>query len=482
MASNLDPPAPPPRVLPALARVALLAVAIAIGVVAAAVLVLEMPWGVRAVASWALGTFNPWPGTRVEVRDAAGGFLGGLELRGVRLSTGRGEALASLDTLRVEYRALEAIASGHRLRRATIAGLTIDLTHWPALPSSGPPSRPPSTGTLLLVDALELRRGALEWWMPPRGRDSLWWGREVALRARSVRVAGGRVTGRVETLAADFGPREAPAQRFALAASGDLRRDALRDLHLRIDGDSTHVFATGTCGAPDSVRPFAGTDLAVGFAPLAARDVRRYFPSSVDPGDVTVDARLRGDGSLLIAHVEARGTRGARLDLDARATPTFSGPVVLWARGESHAIDWGAWTALVLFSAFRRGPARPRARSRRRIFRRGARWLAGGRSSPRTRARIGALRSGTRRPPRRSSVGRVGSAGERRRAAVRGSADLGARAGAHDPRAHRWRRPSTGRRARARRGNVELRGEAARPLVRRLGGHGGARAPPRVRA
>ena len=149
-----------------------------------------------------------------------------------------------------------------------------------------------------------------------------------------MRVAGGRVTGRVETLAADFGPREAPAQRFALAASGDLRRDALRDLHLRIDGDSTHVFATGTCGAPDSVRPFAGTDLAVGFAPLAARDVRRYFPSSVDPGDVTVDARLRGDGSLLIAHVEARGTRGARLDLDARATPTFSGPVVLWARGE----------------------------------------------------------------------------------------------------------------------------------------------------
>src|SRR5262245_59275364 len=344
MASNLDPPATPPRALSVLARVAVIAVAIVIGVVTAAVIALETPWGVRSVASLALGIFNPWPGTHAEVRGAAGGFLDGLELRGVRLSSARGQTFASLDTLRVEYRLHEVIASGHRLRRATVAGLTIDFTDWPALAPSRPSSRPKSTAAVLLVDALTLRRGAVDWQMPPRGRDSLWWGREVMLQIRGFRVAGGLVLGRVATLEASFGPREAPAQRFGLAASGDLGRDALRDLHLSIDGDSTHVFAAGTCGAPDSLHRFAGTDLAVGFGPLAARDVRRYFPSAVDPGDVTLDARLRRDGALLIAHVAASGTRAARLDLDARVTPTTSGPVVLWARGQSHAIDWGAWT------------------------------------------------------------------------------------------------------------------------------------------
>src|SRR5262249_17430066 len=154
-----------PRALGLLARLALLAAGILLGIVAVVVVALETPWGVRTVAGFVLGLVDPWPDARFEVRGAAAGFLGGLELHGVRLVSTRGEAIGTVDTVRVEYQMLQVLKPGHRLQRGRVAGLTLDATRWPSTrPSTGPPG-PRSATPVIIVDGLEVRRGVVRWRM-----------------------------------------------------------------------------------------------------------------------------------------------------------------------------------------------------------------------------------------------------------------------------------------------------------------------------
>jgi hypothetical protein len=224
----------------------------------------------------------------------------------------------------------------------------LDATQWPVRVSQRTsPAQPSKAG--LVVDRLELRRGSCELRTPPLGRDSAWFVHQVTIYASDIRLGSARstgaslLTGRLDTLAAQFGPRAAPAQVFTLNARADVRADALKNLFVRIDGDSSHGTIEGEMGLAGRDSTPSGAGLRLAFAPLAARDLRRFVPSLPQAQDVRLDLLLGRDGQALIVRAHADAGAHGRFDLEARGLRSSSGPMALRAGAATTAIDLGMW-------------------------------------------------------------------------------------------------------------------------------------------
>jgi hypothetical protein len=300
---------------------------------------LETPWGVRIAAVTALRIVDPWPGTKVHVGSARGGFLTGIELHDAVLMHRDGTARVRVDTLRLVYRLNEILARPLVLREAHIAGLTIVARD---LPPPGP-NEPNSVPFEARFRRVELTRGALSYPLPGV-RDSSLELRDVDLRADSIRV------GRIQTLTLDTlnaavvwpggtGAGEAPL-RVRVGARGALEAERVDFTTLALETPASRIVLRGVAPLPRAGAAWTdGYDLRLDAEPVGQGDVERVVPALRKMSNLALAGTARGDSTTLDVKLTARTRAGGTVELAARITPPGRGAAGLAAHGRVSRID-----------------------------------------------------------------------------------------------------------------------------------------------
>ncbi|HEY6865734.1 MAG TPA: hypothetical protein VI792_00660, partial [Candidatus Eisenbacteria bacterium] len=304
-------------------------------------LLLETPWGVRTALQAVFALARPLPGATLEIAGARGGFLTGIELRGVRLTSPRPRIEARADTLRLTYRPAELLRRPLRVGSLLLAGPTVSVAVVPRTPPRPRSGRAPF---VIDVDQITVRRGDVDAWIGPLVRDARWRATDLALALRDLRWRGLRTTLALDTLGTGLAVPGGPERVLRLSARGVAESDGLHDVRLRVDGERSRLSGRGTLILPwPPGRSLDGTDFALEVDPFAAADLRPFLPGRGDPGDVSLDLRVRGDGSALSARSVLRSTRAGGLALDGRAVPDSGGPRAARVSVRATALDLGAW-------------------------------------------------------------------------------------------------------------------------------------------
>lgn len=304
--------------------------------------VLQTTWGSTKAARWIAGWANPFEDAVIQIGEAEGTWVGGLELRDVRLmrptppDSGSTEhaPIARLDTLRVRYRLWPLLRQHVHLREVTATGPSIALqqradSSWslPTLPPSEPDTAAAPSAWTVQADRIAVRRGTLtaEFFAPDR--DSTLRVPDFGVRAHDLRTAP-QLEGRLDTL---YVRAQSPgsAVPLELRSQASLTDGRFRLGTLALDAPNSRVRSRGTLQLPDTPSDsLSDVDFTLQAAPLDFADLAPITPAlGLNPEAVLqLEARAEGSGRRL--HVTAEGdlSTGGTFTLDALATPTATAP------------------------------------------------------------------------------------------------------------------------------------------------------------
>jgi TamB, inner membrane protein subunit of TAM complex len=327
--------APPSRGRVIRRLVALLLVACAV-LALAAVVMIETPFGVRAVATLALRIVRPFPGFTAEVGGARGGALTGLELHGIRFRNARGAVVIAVDTLRLEYRIPELLGRPFTMRGITASGLFVDA---PALPRGKPSGKPPFEARL---GRLAVARASLRIAMPGAPADSVLELRDLFARVHEVHT-GRDPTLVLDTLGVSARIPGVPAVGGApIAARFDARAELLPGLtriaSLRFRSEASDVRITGAVPThPES--SLAGLDLTLEGSSIGGRDLARGVPQITSTAGLALLGHTRSDGARTTFDLTARAPDGGSAAIEGVFDTPRGGPLAARAGARIRSFD-----------------------------------------------------------------------------------------------------------------------------------------------
>lgn len=354
MIPSSDPSGPPAR--PAKLRVlrrVLIALAAIVALPLALAALLQTPWGVRLATQVTLDVMRPARNMRMVVTGARGGFLTGIELHDITLTSPDGSVRVRFDTLRVTYRPLELMRHPVRMRAVSLDGLAIyarvtedSLRAWLR------PRTSKSPPLAIDCDRITLKRGSLDVAMVARtaAADSSlpsWRAARVDAWLHDLRLRGAESTLALDSLLANWTAADSAGTSGTLAARARLEPGRIRDLELRIDDAQSHLALDGSFaipGASDSTS--ADTDLRLRLSPLAGADLRRLFPKLSRAPDVTMDAGVTGAMRSLSFRAAVRAGSGGRLDADGRAVVSWTSRSSILVHARASGLDAAEWSDL----------------------------------------------------------------------------------------------------------------------------------------
>jgi translocation and assembly module TamB len=305
-------------------------------IVVALVALLQLP-PVATLAVRKLLTLAPLnPGNRLEVDRVSGNFLRDLTLEGLRLRQD-GRELAHIDRLTVGYRMPRLRPPGSRLDRLEIAGGSIATrrqgARWDLVDVMRKASDTTGGGGFA-IDRLLVRDLAVAAELAP---DTVAHARVQELAARDLRL------GDTTLLAIDrlqFAVRPPESGRWlAITTRGDVTGETLTFDPVTLSSEESTV--TGRVVLPRSFRDprlVSRLDIRLAARPLALTDVAALAPSVPPRGRLVFDARARGEGDLITAHLAATLDR-ARLTLDGHTRLDRGRPAGYRLQGRVNRLD-----------------------------------------------------------------------------------------------------------------------------------------------
>jgi translocation and assembly module TamB len=294
---------------------------------------------------------SPWPDATLSASNANLDGLGRIRLTGVRLVGDGGEALGSIDTLRLRVRPIALMRGDVILPEVHIRGAEIIMrqqpdTTWDLLsPFTGTDTVPQqrSESGLIRIDEATVERSRVEVRFQA-AQDSVLRIEDITLRLEEF-SSGDSLRAFVDTLDLRILPptRDSPAHLSARArlADGRLAVDGLR-----LVSDSSDVRARGTLLLPGGgIDEVSEVDFTMSARPLDFRDIGSLVPGFDAPGSLRLEARIGGTASALRIDAEARSNDGATLRVAGTLTPRTEGPVSYVLEGEIRNLDPSLWGA-----------------------------------------------------------------------------------------------------------------------------------------
>ena len=341
------------RVLRGVGRGVLIVVAVALGLVLLAALLLQTEFGRKKVENIAVDQIQHLlsDSATVSVQRIGGNFLTGARLIGLEI-VDRGETAITLDTVEVDYTLATLLEKRLSIEDLYIAGLTVEARQaedstWNIVriftPADASDTTATSSGFVIAIDAVDLVRARADVRFYSPRRDSV-----LSVDGLNARIldftTGGPdgLEGTLDTLwatAVPPAPATGEASPVRLAGAGAFTAAQTRIDALLANSADSDVRASGVLDYGDAERPLT-FDLDVQASPLAFSDVRAFAPVEVYG---TVDLRMQAQGTPedIIARVDAEFREGGALDLNGVFSAGTDGPVRYAAEGTVRDLDPG---------------------------------------------------------------------------------------------------------------------------------------------
>jgi autotransporter translocation and assembly factor TamB len=309
-------------------------------IVVALVGLLQLPPVATLVVRKALTLAPLNPGNRLEVGRVSGNFLHGLTLENVRLrrsDSGGSRELARIDRLRVAYSLPGLRPPETRLDEIEIAGGSIaahrEGDRWD-LAEVMRKSSDTTGGGGFAIGRLEVRDIGVAAELSP---DSVAHARIQELAAHDLRL-GDTALASIDRL--QFAVQPPGSDRWLAASTrGRLTADELRFDPVRLSSEGSEV--TGHVVLPRNfrdARQIGRLDVRLTARPLAMADLAALNPAVPAAGALQFDARARGEGNLITAHLAATLDEG-HLTLDGGTRLSQGRPTAYRAHGEVRRLD-----------------------------------------------------------------------------------------------------------------------------------------------
>ena len=341
------------RVLRAIGRGALIVLAVVLGLVLLAVLLLQTEFGRQKVENIAVEQIQNLlsDSATVSVERIDGNFLTGAYLLGLEIQEG-GETVIALDTVEVDYNLTTLLDKRLSVGDLYAAGLAVyarqraDST-WNVArilaPADAADTTATSSGFTVIIDEARIARAAAEVHFYSPRRDSVLTVDGLNARILDFTTGGADgLEGTLDTLWATATP-PAPATGEAgpvrLAGAGAFTAEQTRIDAFVLNSADSDVRASGVLDYGDPDRPLT-FDVDVQASPLAFSDVRAFAPVKVYG---TLDLRLQAQGTPddILARVNAEFREGGALDLNGVFSAGADGPVRYAAEGTVRNLDPG---------------------------------------------------------------------------------------------------------------------------------------------
>ncbi len=308
-------------------------------------LVVQTRRGSQWVGETIIALFNPFEDAAIDVGRIGGNWISTLELHDVNVTRADTVRLAHVDTLRLRYRLLSLLRKRLHVRQLYLAGPTVTLRQhadatWDLLNALGP-SAPDTTAPgafVILVDDLRLDDGALSARFYAPGQDSTLRIDHVHTRLGGL-VLGKKQAFRLDTLRAVLTPPGSD-DAIDMQVRASLADGLFKLLTFRLDTPASSVDGLGSLRLPDDTHEaIYDIDLVLRATPLALQDLYPFAPTRDATGSANLDARVQGASDLIDVEVEVRFSDGARLTLDAEATPSIEGALTYRLDGQIRGLD-----------------------------------------------------------------------------------------------------------------------------------------------
>ncbi len=319
-------------------------VAVLVGVVLVAALLLRTEWGRGKVQEIAVGQIQNLlaEGNTVTVDRLDGGFLTGARLLGLDIAQ-RGRTVVHLDTVRVDYNLLSLLRKRLSLGEVTATGLSVYArqaadSSWNVANLLKPAVEDTSASAFVItLDRALLRRGHIEArFYSPEG-DSVLSVDGLAAALSSFEKGPDRLAGSLDTLYATATP-SGDAGPMRLATAGAFGDDRVTLSSFLFTSDDSDVRASGTVDYGGENLTF---DADLQATPLAFADVRAFAPVSLY-GSPTVRLQASGTPEDILARLNAEFDGGGTVALSgAFSGGGADGPVRYVADGTVRDLDPG---------------------------------------------------------------------------------------------------------------------------------------------
>lgn len=288
---------------------------------------------------------NPFPGTRLTIDRVSGGFLGGFELRGVRLVRGDGTPMLDVESLQATYSLPALLSRRIEIGRLDIVGAEVHARQqqggewdWLAPFAVDSPAVEASPGSRWRVDigSLRIERSRIQ----AQASDSM----APPLRVEDLEV---RLTDahlpesafELDTLGARVFVPELPDSAAHVAFAGSLRDDVLNVRVLRLHSSASDVTGGGVIGLPGlDIKSLRDMDFRLRAAPLDFRDIAPFVPALSSRPSLELDLRAGSAEEWLTVSGQASLDDGATLSLDGGLWLT-DGPVHWRMNADLRALD-----------------------------------------------------------------------------------------------------------------------------------------------
>ncbi len=318
-----------------------LALAVLVGVVLVAALLLRTEWGRGKVQELAVGQIQNLlaEGSTVAVGRLDGGFLTGARLIDLTIEQD-GETVVHLDTARVDYNLLTLLRKRLSLGEVYAAGLDVyarqaaDST-WNLARLLKPSVEDTSASAFVItLGEAQLRRGHVEAHFYSAAGDSVVTVEGLNLALSGFEKGPDRLAGSLDTLYATATPNAGGTVR--LSGAGAFGDDRVMLHTFLLESRRSDVRASGVVDYGDSTLTF---DADLQATPLAFADVRAFVPVPLY-GTPTVRLQANGTPDDVLARLNAEFAEGGTVELSG-AFSGASGPVRYVAEGTLRDFDPG---------------------------------------------------------------------------------------------------------------------------------------------